>query len=312
MYKLRFLIIIIFYSVLLNKSYCIENKIVLKIDKEIITSLDIDREMRYLTALNPYIKNIEINKLSKIAKSSLIREKVKEIELFKNFKETKLEESYLDQFIANTYKKIGLNTKKEFIDYLRKKKLSYKDIKKKISIEIAWNRLIYLKYESKLKINEDELKEQILKNINKTQEKYFLQEILFESKNNALIEEKYKQIKKSIQNDGFEKAAIIFSISSTAKNGGTIGWVNKNSLNSKINDSLEKIKVGEITEPIVIPGGFLILKIKDLKAETNKISSENLENELKKLVKQKTNEQLNQFSIIYYKKIEKNIPINEL
>ncbi len=309
MLKLKVFFIIFFYSILINGSIGLENKIVLKIDKEIITSLDIDKEIRYLVALNPNIENIENNKLYKIAKNSLIREKVKEIELLKNQQKTKFDEIYLDQFIENSYKKIGLKTKKEFKDYLKKKNLSYEDIKNKISYEIAWNRLIYLKYNSRLKIDKDNLKKQILDNQSKSQVSYFLQEILFETKNNSSIQEKYNQIKISIKNDGFEKTAVIFSISDTSTNGGSIGWIKKNSLNPKIYKELEKIEVGEYSKPIVIPGGFLILKIKDIKTE---ISEVDVEKELAKIIQQKTNEQLNQFSLIYYKKIEKNTPINEL
>ena len=83
-------------------------------------------------------------------------------------------------------------------------------------------------------------------------------------------------------------------------------------MNPKINKALEKINIGEFTEPIVIPGGFLILKLKNIKTKKNQISNDNLENELSKLIRQKTNEQLNQYSLIYYKKIEKNTPIHEL
>tara|TARA_B100000242_G_C43007104_1_gene468097 strand:- start:382 stop:1320 length:939 start_codon:yes stop_codon:yes gene_type:complete len=312
MVKSKFFLVIFFYLILINNTIGLENKIILKIDNKIITTLDINREMRYLVALNPYIQNIERNKLYNIAKNSLLKEKVKEIELLKNSKEINFQESYLDQFIENSYKKIGINNKEEFIEYLTKQNLLYKDIKEKIKIEIAWNRLIYLKYNSQLKIDKDNLKKQILSDTNKDQQSYFLQEILFETKKKSEIKDMYNKIIESIKDEGFEKTAIIFSISDTSKNGGSIGWIKKNSLNPKINKALEKINIGEFTEPIVIPGGFLILKLKDVKTEKNQISNDNLENELSKLIRQKTNEQLNQYSLIYYKKIEKNTPIHEL
>ena len=163
--------------------------------------------------------------LYNIAKNSLIKEKIKELELLKNSKEINFEESYLDQFIENSYKKIGIDTKEEFINYLIKQNLLYRDIKEKISIEIAWNRLIYLKYNSKLKIDKDNLKKQILDSTNENRKSYFLQEILFETKKKSEIKNMYNKIVKSISEDGFEKTAIIFSISDTSKNGGSIGWV---------------------------------------------------------------------------------------
>ncbi len=311
MIKTKILINILFYLIFITKSFGYENKIILKIDNEIITSLDIKTEIRYLNTMNPNTINIDKDKIYKIAKNSLIREKIKSIELSKNFENTELDEKFLDQFIENSYKGLGILSKKDFVDHLNKKNLSYQDIKNKISIEIAWNRLIFLKYNSKVKINKEELKKQISNNKNQLLESYYLEEIIFEAKDNSELQDKYNQIQQSIEKDGFEKTAILFSISNTSKNGGIIGWVKKSSLNNKIAQELNKIKMGEYTKPIVIPGGFLILKIKDKKKEKsqNKID---LENELSQMIKQKTNDQLNQFSIIYFKKIKKNISINEL
>ena len=309
MIKTNILITILLYLIFISKSFGYENKIILKIDNEIITSLDIKREIRYLNTMNPNTINIDENKIYKIAKNSLIREKIKSIELSKNFQNTELDVKFLDQFIENSYKNLGISSKKDFVNYLNNKNLSYEDIKNKISIEVAWNRLIYLKFNNRVKINNEKLKKKI--NKNQVLESYYLEEILFESQNNSELQDKYNQIQQSIKKDGFKKTAILFSISDTSKNGGTIGWVKKNSLNNKIAQELNKIKLGEYTKPIVIPGGFLILKIKDKKKE-KKQGKIDLEKELSLLIKQKTNEQLNQFSIIYFKKIKKNISINEL
>ena len=311
MIKNNILITILFYFIFIIKSFGYENRIILKIDNEIVTSLDIKREIRYLNTMNPNTINIDENKIYKIAKNSLIREKIKSIELSKNFQIKEIDVTFLDQFIENSYKNLGISSKKDFVNYLNNKNLSYEDIKNKISIELAWNRLIYLKFNNKVKINNEELKRNIINNKNQVLESYYLEEILFEAKNNSELQDKYSQIQKSIKKDGFEKTAILFSISDTSKNGGRIGWVKKNSLNNKIAQELNKIKLGEYTKPIVIPGGFLILKIKDKKKE-KKQDKIDLEKELSLLIKQKTNEQLNQFSIIYFKKIKKNISINEL
>lgn len=64
-----------------------------------------------------------------------------------------------------------------------------------------------------------------------------------------------------------------------------------------------------ITKPIVVPGGFLILKIKDINEVEKKI---NIDNEIKFIIDKKTNEQLNRFSIIYFNKVKKNILINDI
>ena len=64
-----------------------------------------------------------------------------------------------------------------------------------------------------------------------------------------------------------------------------------------------------ITNPLVIPGGYLILKLNEKRITKKDIK---LEDELKKIIEIKTNEQLNQFSNIFLNKIKKDIIINEL
>ncbi len=309
MNTLRILLIFLPFLLIANKSVGIENKIVLKIDNEIISSLDIEKETRYLLSLNPNTRDLSKNQIYSISKNSLIREKIKRKEIFKNFETIDVEQSTIDKFIYNIINNINLNSKQEFINYLRKNKLTLNYVEEKIKTEILWNRLIYLKFNSKVKIDIKEIKSQILKNKASGTKKYFLQEILFDIRNNENFENKYKLLQKNIEEQGFGETALLFSVSDSSKNKGKIGWIKANSLNKNILSDIKNLEVGEITEPITIPGGFLILKILDMKIEQENID---IENELKKIKQSKTNQQLNQFSLIFYNKIKKNININEL
>ena len=123
------------------------------------------------------------------------------------------------------------------------------------------------------------------------------------------MSKKFENIKDEIKQNSFSKAAIVHSISSSAINGGEIGWIKESSLSNKIKNEIKNIQVGEITKPIKIPGGFIILKIENMR----KIQLQLDDNEeTEKIVKRKTNEQLNQFSNIYFNKIKKNVRIDEL
>ena len=160
-----------------------------------------------------------------------------------------------------------------------------------------------------MKINEEKLI-QIIKNKKiKKNKTYLLSEIVFNTKTKSEYNKKYKLIKSTIDNEGFEKAALRFSIANTSKTGGILGWINEDGLSEAIKKSLSKIKVTYYTDPINIPSGFLILKIIDIK-ET-KIET-NIEKELERLIKFKTDEQLRQFSRIFFNKLKKEITINEL
>ena len=88
-----------------------------------------------------------------------------------------------------------------------------------------------------------------------------------------------------------------------------MGWVEADSLNKNLKNKLSKLKIGEMIEPYVIPGGFLILKLNDLKKVKIKV---NVEEETKKIIRLKTNLQLNQYSNIYYNKIKKNFTIEKI
>ena len=69
------------------------------------------------------------------------------------------------------------------------------------------------------------------------------------------------------------------------------------------------LKINQHTDPIIIPGGFLILKINDIKEIEKKID---IEQELDKIVKKKTDEQLTNYSNIYFNKIKKSTQIENL
>ena len=309
--KINLNIVTIFISIFIfiNSSVAIENKIIVKINNEIVTALDIENEIQYLRALNNNIDELGYEKVYSIAKQSLIREKVKKNELLKYVEKILINENVLQNVIKSTYTKIGLNSVGQFEEYIKNFNLTLEMIEKKISTEVLWNELIISKFSKKIKINKEDLKNNILLKKNLKNKEYLLSEILFEINKTENIDLKHKNILESIKKNGFENTASIFSISDSAKLGGNIGWINENSLNKKLKKDLDNLIIGEVTKPIVTPGGFLILKINNIKLLEKKVD---LDEELKKLVNIERNKQLTQYSNIYYKKIKNNVLINEL
>ena len=309
MKTIKLISIFIFLILSKNQANSIENRIILKIDNEIITSLDVKKEARYLITLNPNTKNLSKDQIYLISKNSLVREKIKKKEILKNFEIINIEQDILEELIKNMFDKLNINSRNEFINYLNKNKLTIDHVEEKIKMEVMWNRLVYLKFKSKIKINSEAIKKEILKNQKTGSKKYFLQEILFDIKKDENIQKKNNLIQDSINKQGFEKTALLYSISSTSQNNGNIGWISANSLNKNIYDKIKDLKAGEISKPITIPGGFLILKILEMKIVQEEID---VEKELSKVIKNKTNSQLNQYSLIFYNKIKKDIQIDEL
>ena len=305
-----FFFIILICNIFLGKAiYSAESYVVLKVNNNIITNIDIDNEFRYLMALNKDLKNIDKKIISKLAKDSIIREKIKETELM-NYFDLNQENKYIDRIMKNFYIKLGLKNEKDFINYLESYKLSYKDIKMKISIEAAWNDLVYKRYSNNIIINEEKIKKNIKKliNNNNKQYAYSLSEIIFTSDKSENVENTYQLIKKSISEIGFKNTANIYSESDSSKHGGKIGWINEGQLSELIKKEIVKLKIDEHTRPITVPGGQIILYLNDKRQQERKL---NFEEEFKKQILFEKNKQLNQFSKIYFNKIKKNSTISE-
>jgi peptidyl-prolyl cis-trans isomerase SurA len=291
-----------------TNSNSLENKILIKIENQIITSLDVNNEYKYLIALNPSIKNSKNDVLIKLAKRSILQEKIKKIEIEKNFNNPKIPQKFLDQILKNVYSKIGITNIDEFNRYLISNNIDIENVKNKLEIEALWNELILIKFSSKVKINEEELRKRI-KNNNKFLKSYLLSEISFEVNNLDELDNKFQEISKVIDDKGFDFAALKYSVSQTSNLGGKLDWINQNSLNKNIRSVINNLKINEFTKPIKVPGGFLILQVNDIK--NTKIEVD-IQEEFKKLENYEKNNQLNQYSKIYFNKVKKDLEINEL
>jgi len=300
-------LLIIFLCCAFSDVKAIESKIIHNIGGEIITNVDIKREFKYLIALNNSLKELDRKKILNISNESIIREKIKKIELLKNFKEIKLSEDYYKLLLKNIYSRLNMKSIDEFEIYLKDYDLTINDIKTKITIEALWNELITQKYKNQISIDEAKIKKEILKNTKVQLKEYQLSEILFEVKNKEEIQKKYNEVVKSINEIGFENSAAIYSFSESAKIGGDIGWINENSLNNNIKRKINGLQTGGITKPIVLSNGILILKLVNSK---NIETTIDIESEFKKAINYERNRQLNQYSKIFYNKVKKNLDIN--
>ena len=309
MYKNKILILIIIVFFLnITKALSLENKILVKIENQIITSLDVNNEYKYLIALNPGIKNSNKDDVIKLAKRSVLQEKIKKIEIEKNFNNPKIPQKFIEQILQNVYSRIGLTNLEDFKKYLINNNVNFENVKNKLEIEALWNELILIKFSSKVKINEKELRNRI-KNNNKFIKSYLLSEISFEVSNLKELDNRFQEISKAINNKGFDFAALKYSTSPTSTLGGKLDWINENSLNKSIKTTINNLKINEFTKPINVPSGFLILQINDIKKTKIEID---IEKELKKLKNYEKNSQLNQYSKIYFNKVKKDLEISEL
>lgn len=302
---LQIIILIIFNATV----YANENKILFKINNEIITSQDISNEIRYIATLNKEFLNLRKNRIYEIAKNSLIKEKIKKIEILKKIKKIEIKDEYLNQLIKTNYSNLGIDSIDQFNKILKNQNLKIEDIKEKLAINAIWNEIIYLKYSSKVKINENKIKEEIENIASEKSQLFLLSEIVFNVPVGENYLNKYKEVKNSILTDGFANAALKHSISMTAEIGGKLGWISRESINEQIYNEIKNLKNDQFSKPITVSSGFLIIQMNERKKIKKEFDSEK---ELKILMQNKKNYQLNQFSNIYFNKIKKDIFVDEL
>ena len=281
--------------------------IVAKVNQDIITNIDVDFEKKYLVSLNPNLKKLDESKITEYAKNSLINEKIKRIEIEKKY-EIVTNEILLSKVIADIYSSIGISSLAEFENYLLLNDIDIQRVKEKITIEIAWNDLIVKLFSNAIEIDQNLLSKEVENFDKKMIDNLLLSEIIFTVKNKNDLNLKYDEIKESINEIGFEETARIYSLADSKKSGGNLGWIYKNQLSKEIRNELNELSVGNYTKPIVTGGGFLILKLNDIKTESIEVDKKV---QLKKMIEFERERQFTRFSTLYYKRIYNDAEIDE-
>ena len=307
--KKRILVIILIIFINLKVVALESAYIVYKIDGDIITNVDIKNEKKYLIALNQQLESLNEKQLLDISKQSIIKETIKKKEVLKYYVLDQTD-NYINTVVSDLVVRLKLDSLDELEEYLREYGLTINQIKQKIEIETFWNRLIYDKFINQLIIDEEAIKQKISeRKETDTKKIYRLSEIVFEKDANIDVNQKFKKISESIEEIGFKNTANLYSIADSTKFGGDIGWIEANSLSGVISELLNKVNINDYIKPIPMGANFLILKIEDIKFEKVKIDEKK---EFIKILNSEKNRQLDNYSKIYYNKIEINIKINEL
>ena len=308
MFKRIFVAIIFCILVSFNSVSKSDVNIIVKIDESIITNYDIQNEANYLRILNPNLNELNNESILKLSKESLIREIIKKNEIEKVF-DFSMDNPFVNDYLKNLYTKLNFDNENDFKDYIVKSSdYSLDDVKQKLKIEIAWNELIYFKYKNQINIDKEKLRAKIDQLNDDMIKEYKLSEIVFIKRKNENLQDLTDLIKSSILEIGFNNTANIYSISESAKFGGSIGWIDEKNLSELLLENLKKISIGQHTDVIRIGNSFIIIKIEEIK-ETKALI--NKDEEFKKMIKFETNKQLNQFSRIFFDKSKINYKINE-
>ena len=305
--KYLLLILLIFFFKISYTNASIQNKIIATVNNEIITSYELKNKIMTFLILNKVEVNQEnINNYKNQSLKTLINMKIRKNELVKyNLLNGEIDTSRLIEQQSKKYNFTIEEFKKEFLN----NNLSYDLYLQEIQLELGWQQLILQLYGNKIIVDEYEIDEELKKIIDNQKEmiEYRLSEIEVQVNDNEKITDLVEEIQNQIIKDGFKNTAIKYSTSSTALEGGEIGWVNSESLSNKMLNAISNMKLKEVSKPMMHNNSILFVKLEEIKkVDTLKINS--IETK-KKIIDQKKNELLNLFSNSHLSKIRNNASI---
>ncbi len=278
------------------------NKIVVKINKKIISSYEIRNKINTEIILrNLEINQTNIDRFKNFALQELINFRIKEDEILKY---NVIDLSKVD--ITNQLNNLSSNN----IEKLKKKfsvnNLNYDIFLKELKIQAAWQNLIFFLYNDKVKIDENEVVnefENFKKSVKEIKE-YDLSELELSFKDSNDRDKKIKEINKNINEIGFEKSVSIYSESDTALNNGRLGFVNEKSLSRKIFELLKNLNEGDVSQPIIQLDKILYLKVNKIRLANN----EEMDTELIKnnIINKRKNDLFNLYSKSHMSKLKNN------
>ena len=279
----------------------LKNEIIVKIDNSVITAYEIKNKIKTSLILsNQDINQSNIDKNKKRALAYLIDLKLKANEL-KKFKFN------LDSVNVNTQLlTLSSNNINKFEEKFQELGINFELFVNEIKIETAWKQLMFNIYREKVKINQKDIDREVLNYIQKSADltELNISEIEINLDDNSNYQDEINFIINEISKNGFEKTALKFSISSTSKDFGNIGWINSESLNSKVSKALKNLKKGEVSKPIKMMNSFIFFKLIDKRV--SKINEINTEEFKKRLIDQKKNELFNLYSRSHLSKLKNN------
>ena len=294
---LKFTVLSLFFTPL----NALKNEIIVKIDNSVITAYEIKNKIKTSLILsNQDINQSNIDKNKKRALTYLIDLKLKTNEL-KKFKFD------LDSVNVNTQLlSLSSNNINKFEAKFQELGISFELFVNEIKIETAWKQLMFNIYKEKVKINQKDIDREVLNYIQNSSNvmELNISEIEINLDNNSNYQDEINFIVNEISENGFEKTAQKFSISSTSKNFGNIGWVNFESLNSKVSKVLKNLKKGEVSKPIKMMNSLIFFKLIDKRV--SKINEINTEEFKKRLIDQKKNELFSLYSRSHLSKLKNN------
>jgi peptidyl-prolyl cis-trans isomerase SurA len=253
-------------------------QILVKVNGDIITKTDL--EQRQIAALRRsnidpnVLKNEEQLKqaIAKVTPEILVEtiDEMLQVQLGRE-KGLKLSDENFNRWLTNLRKENNLIDEQKFQAALKQEGMTIADLRRNVEKSFLLTEVQRSEIGSKLQITEEEAKQYYQSHQQEfvTPATVTLREIFIEGADGAAAEEKASATRERLASgEDFGKVASEVSSAASKANGGLIGPLQLADLSQSLQDTLKKMKPGDITQPIKTAKGYQILKLETMAQST--------------------------------------------
>lgn len=236
------------------------------VNDSVITGTDVDQRVALIAIANSAKLTAEERDKLKLQVLRALIDETLEIQ------EAKVEEVTITPAqINDSYARVAKNLNKtaaQMGPFLRENGSSERSLKRQIEGELAWQRYLSRKISPTVNVGDAEVNAIIERlKAQRGTEEYELREIYMKGEG-ANQQQAFANVRQLIQQIeqgkiSFDNGARQFSQSSTAGNGGDLGWIKLSTLPDTLAAAAQQMQVGQLAGPIDTPGGFSVLYLAD-------------------------------------------------
>lgn len=242
------------------------NKVVITVGTQCITQLDVENRLKFLALMSGIgVTNENRYRLTQEAAKMLVQEQLELQEMTTSG--LTIQDEAINNQLAEMAGRIGILPEK--LDaFFKEKGIPMDTVRQFLTVQYYWPQYIKFKYPNAADVSEDRIelmyKEQLAQ---KTKPRYLLAEIFIPvnaPSEEGSVQKQINMIHSELLKGGqFPMLAQQFSQSSSAKQGGNMGWINLELLPEKARSIVRNMTTGQLTTPHRLDDGYVIYALID-------------------------------------------------
>lgn len=241
--------------------------IIATVNDRIITGYDLRQRMLVIMAMaqvQPTEENIA--GIQQQALNDLIEKHLQDAEIAK-FETLRISDQEVDEEIAGMAREAGTTTA-NYMAFLEQGGIRPQPFREQIRTEIGWRELVGGRFRDRAKVSRTQV-EQAMRQLTEsaTKPQYLVGEIYLEASRVGGMQEAMngarQLVQQMVQGAPFMAVARQFSAAPSAARGGDAGWVVQGTVQPALEQAMEALAVGQLSNPIPVEGGVYILYMRD-------------------------------------------------